>query len=658
MSSAASGAGSGKTLWRPSTQRVAEANITRYLTWLRETRGTSFETYNDLWLWSVNSLEAFWQSIWDFGNFKSYRPYNTVLDSHRMPGAHWFAGAELNYSERVLERRDAAVAIMFCSELRPLASVTYQDLHQQVAAIATGLRRLGVRRGDRVAAYMPNIPETIIAFLATASLGAIWSCCSPDFGPRAVLDRFEQIEPRVLLAVDGYQYAGKAYNRLDVVKQLQAGLPSLQATVLVPYLALNPNRNGIKTSINWEQLGDQPAQLEFEPVPFEHPLWIVYTSGTTGLPKAIVHSHGGILLEQFKAQHLQWDLGSGDRFFWFGSTAWVVWNQVVSALMHGGRIVIYDGSPLYPDVGTLWQLASDTHLTFFGVSAPFILTCMKAGLEPGRLFNFEQLRTVGSTAAPLPPDGFRWIYDKVKRDILLASMSGGTDVCTSFVGPCPLLPVTAGEIQCRQLGVAVRAYDENGTDQADKVGELVVTEPMPSMPLHFWNDPEDRRYIDAYFGVFPGAWRHGDWIRISSHGTCVVTGRSDSTLKRGGIRIGTSEVYRVVEAIEEILDSLIIERKTADGSKLLLFVVTRNGAGITSDLRGLINQQLRQQLSPRHVPDDVIAVPEIPRTLNGKKLEIPIARILSGSTIDEALSLGTVGNPDAVRFFVDLAAQT
>src|SRR5690348_10136652 len=526
----------GTVLWEPTAEVRARAEITRYLAWLRETRGLVFDSYDALWRWSVRDIAAFWQSLWDFFEVRGARVPGAVLERGRgAEGARWFPGATLNFAERALRHRGGAPAVLAYSETRPPRTLTRDDLRRDVAAAAAGLRRLGVRRGDRVAAYLPNGPEAAVALLASAGLGAIWSSCPPEFGTRSVVDRFRQIEPRVLLAVDGYRYNGRGYDRMDAVREIAAALPTLEAVVVVPYLDERADLTGLHGARPWADVMTRAAgDFTPDPVPFDHPLWILYSSGTTGLPKGIMHGHGGVLLEQLKWLVLHADVRPDDRFFWFSTTGWMMWNVVVASLAVGATAILYDGSPAYPDLGALWRLAADTGMTYFGTSAPFLLSCMKAGLEPGKTFDLSRLRGVGSTGAPLTPEGFAWVYEHVSPSLLLGSASGGTDVATAFVLSCPLLPVRAGEIQCRGLGAKVEAWDEHGRPVIDEVGELVITEPMPSMPVAFWNDPGGARYHDSYFERFAGVWRHGDWIKITPRGSCVIYGRSDSTLNRAG----------------------------------------------------------------------------------------------------------------------------
>jgi len=648
----------GSLLWEPSEQRKTQANITRYLHWLKEKKGLDFGSYDPLWHWSVTHLEDFWGSIWDYFQVRAHQPYQKVLGERRMPGAKWFVGAQLNYAEHALQRRDQQPAVLWGGENQQLRTMTYAELYRQTASVAANFRELGVQKGDRVAALLPNIPQTLVAFLATASLGAVWSSCSPEFGVRSVVERFHQIRPRLLLAVDEYHYKGKAYGCLEAVAEIQRTLPSLETTVLVPHSENSPPLGKLSNARLWERLLSREDPLVFEQVPFDHPLWLLYSSGTTDLPKPIVHGHGGILLEHLKELSFHLDLSSKDRFFWFTTTGWMMWNFLVSGLLVGATLVLYDGSPAYPDMGSLWRFAEQTGTTYFGTSASYIQSCVKSGINPAREFNLNSLTGLGSTGSPLSPEGFAWVYERVKEDLLLGSLSGGTDVCTPFVGPSPLLPVHAGEIQCRQLGARVESFDSNGEALVNEVGELVVTEPMPSMPIFFWDDTDDRRYRESYFQDFPGAWRHGDWIKMTPRGSCVIYGRSDSTLNRGGIRMGTSEFYRIVEKLPEVLDSLVVDiGHLGENKRLFLFVVLQDGIELDQSFVDHINEVISQELSPRHHPDEIYQVAEVPRTLSGKKLEVPVKRILSGIPVEEALSKGALANPEAMRFFTDLAAQ-
>lgn len=653
--------GNVQPLWEPSEKLQQEANITHYMQWLAEKKGLHFHTRTELWTWSVTKIEDFWASIWEYFQIQASQPYSTVLEEQKMPGAVWFTGAELNFAEHIFRNATSErPALLFRSERHALVEVSWDELQQKVGAVANALRALGVQRGDRVVAYMPNIPETLIAFLACASLGAIWSSCSPDFGTGSVIDRFKQIEPEILFVVDGYQYNGRTFDRRAIVAGLQQALPTVQKTVLVPYLYgdAEPIPEQLQQIVPWSDMLKDPAPLHFEQVPFSHPLWVLYSSGTTGLPKAIVQGQGGILLEHLKGLSLELNLQPGDRFFWFTTTGWMMWNLLLSCLLVGGVMLLYDGNPAYPDSGALWKFAQDSQMTFFGTSAAYIASCMKAGIEPGATYDLSKLRGLGSTGSPLPPEGFRWVYEHVKSDIWLASVSGGTDVCAAFVSGCVLLPVYSGELQCLALGAKVEAFDEQGEPLIDEVGELVITEPMPSMPLFFWNDPDGERYQESYFSMYPGIWRHGDWIKITPRGSAIIYGRSDSTINRMGIRMGSSEIYRVVEGLPEVLDSLIIGVELPGGRYYLpLFVVLRENVALDDALKTKIKERLRNKVSPHHVPDEIIAVPDVPRTLSGKKLEVPIKKLFTGVPIEKAVSRGALSNPQSLQFFVEFAHQ-
>jgi acetoacetyl-CoA synthetase len=649
----------GELLWEPSAESVERSTMTRYMRWLADERGLEFGDYESLWRWSASEIEDFWGSIWDFFEVGASAPYSEVLRDHAMPGADWFPGALLSYPQHIFRNRDDAdVAVRHASELRELGEVTWGELGDQVARAAAGLRELGIGRGDRVVAYMPNIPETLVAFLATASLGAIWSSCSPDFGASSVVDRFAQIEPKVLFCVDGYRYGGRDFDRTEVVAGLQSAMPTLERTVVLPYLAPEPDLSKLDRAITWHDLlaSGEGATLEFEQVPFDHPLWVLYSSGTTGLPKAIVQGHGGILLEQLKKLNLHVDAQEGDRLFWFTTTGWMMWNFLIGGLLTPASIVLYDGSPGHPDMGVLWDLAERAGMTCFGTSASYIAACMNAGVEPSDGRDLSTLRSVGSTGSPLSPEGFEWVYRHVGRDTWLFSTSGGTDVCTAFVGGVPLLPVYRGELQGRALGARVEAFDEDGNSIVDEVGELVITEPMPSMPLYLWGDDDGSRYRASYFDVYPGVWRHGDWIEITSRGTAVIYGRSDSTINRQGVRMGTSEIYRAVQGIPEITDALVVDiPKPGTEGWMPLFVVLDDGETLDDELTGKIKRRIRELCSPRHVPDAVYEIAEVPRTLSGKVLEVPVKRILTGTPPEQAASRDSLANPRSLDYFVELA---
>ena len=635
-------------LWEPSAERVARARLTAFA----ESVGRAGQSHEQLWRWSVDDLAGFWSGFATWAGVRWKTPPTAALADAAMPGASWFPGGTLNYAEHALYPpcgvdKDA-VAVIFAREDGLEETLSWRELRTRVAAVRAALVEQGVGVGDRVAALLPNSPEALIAMLATTALGAVWSSCSPDFGERAIADRFTQIEPVVLFAVDGYQYGGKAYDVRSTVDALRADLPTLRATVLVPYL--DPSAE-LPDSLAWPDIVATPATLAFEYLPFDAPMWILYSSGTTGLPKPIVHCHGGILLAHLQQLALYLDLGPGDRFFWFSTTGWMMWNLLVSALTVGATVVLYDGNPMHPGADALWQLAARIGITTFGVSAPYLQACMKAELRPGEL-DLAALRTVGSTGAPLSPEGFAWVYDAVKSDVALSSISGGTDVCTAFVGGAPVLPVRAGVIPCRMLGCAVDSFDPDGHSLVGELGELVITAPMPSMPVAFWNDPDGSRLREAYYALYPGVWRHGDWIKIEADGSCVIYGRSDSTLNRGGVRMGTAEFYRVVEELPGVAEALVIDTSGAGAEgRLLLYVVLESDAelGETSER---IRTAIRRDLSPRHVPDEVIAIPEIPRTLNGKKCEVPVKRVLAGVPLEKAVSEGALKNPDAMAPFI------
>ncbi|HUZ76302.1 MAG TPA: acetoacetate--CoA ligase [Chloroflexota bacterium] len=649
----------GALLWEPSEEFKQQSVVAEYMRWLATHKSLQFGSYDELWQWSVTELEGFWASLVEFLGIVFDRPWQRVLAERTMPGARWFEGAEINYTENVFRHASGTrPALISRSETRPLEELSWAELERQVASVAAWLRSNGVGKGDRVVAYMPNIPETVVAFLAAASLGAVWSSCSPDFGTEAVLDRFGQIEPKVLFAVDGYSYGGKLFDKMPVVRELQQGLPSVTCTVLLPYAATGTAAD-LPNAVEWQAaVSARGEPLRFEPLPFEHPLWVLYSSGTTGLPKALVHPVGGTIVELSKQLAMHCDLRAGDRLFWYSSTGWMMWNFIVSGLLLGTTTVLYDGNPGYPDMEVLWRFAEQARVKLFGTSAAYVTSCLKAGLNPSQRFDLSALRCLASTGSPLPPEGFAWAYDCVKRDLWLVSVSGGTDVVSAFVGGCPLLPVHAGELQARALGVKMDAFDEQGNSVRDQLGELVVTEPMPSMPVFLWNDPDGSRYRESYFEMYPGVWRHGDWVKITRRGTCVIQGRSDSTLNRLGVRIGTSEVYSAVEALPEVADSLIIGLELPNGGYYMpLFVMLQPGARLDDALRERIKLTIRGHFSPRHVPDEIIAVAAIPRTLSNKKMEVPVKRLFMGVPLDKAAKIGATSNPRALEDFQALARR-
>ncbi len=631
-------------VWEPNPERITAATITRYREWLNETRGLQLEGYHDLWQWSVDELEDVLGV--DLGVLRRSRPASRTSASSRAGtcrATEWFPGARLSYAEHVFRNRDdSALAISHASELRPLGEWTWGELRARAGAVAAALRESGVVPGDRVAAYLPNIPETIAAFLGCASIGATWSSCAPEFGVRSVVDRFAQIEPKVLLAVDGYRYGGRDFDRTEAIAALERELPTVERTLVVPYL-----EGG-----EWEL---PAAELEFAQLPFDHPLWVLYSSGTTGLPKAIVHGQGGILLEHLKKLRLHLDARAGDRVFWFTTTGWMMWNFLVGGLLSDASIVLFDGNPAYPNLGTLWDLADAAGITCFGTSAGYLASCQKDGVTPAAGRDLSRLDSVGSTGSPLSPEGFDWVRDELGEDIWLFSTSGGTDVCTAFVGGVPTLPVYRGELQARALGAKVEAWSDDGRSLVGEVGELVITEPMPSMPLYLWGDEDGSRYRESYFATFPGVWRHGDWIEITERGTAIITGRSDATINRGGVRMGTSEIYRSVLSLDEVLDALVVDVPHDDGSRMSLFVVLRDGTALDEVLVAEIKRRIREECSPRHLPDEIVAAPGIPRTLSGKILEVPVKRLLTGAAAAEIASRDSLANPEALDWFARFA---
>ena len=651
----------GGPLWTPCDP--GQTTLAEWSRWLADSGLIEADLdYEGLWEWSVTSPDEFWKSIWDYFEVIADGSGEIVTDGVPMPETGWFPGTELNYAEHVFRSGNPeAVAIVAASEEGPPREITRGELAAMTAAAQRGLIELGVGRGDRVAAYMPNTVETVVAFLATASLGAIWSSCAPEFGAGAVRDRFAQIEPRVLIAVDGYRYGGRDFDRRDVIGDLVESMPSVEHTVIVPGPESVRGGRAIHNEIGWADSlgsgvreGDRP---HFTRVPFSSPLWILYSSGTTGLPKAIVQGQGGILLEHLKMMHLHLDARPGDRIFWFTTTGWMMWNFLVSCLLTEAGIVLYDGNPGHPDMNRLWDLAEEAEVTCFGTSASYIAACMKADVHPADGRDLGRLRSVGSTGSPLAPEAFDWIYQELGTDTWLFSTSGGTDLCTAFVGGVPTLPVHRGELQARALGAAVESWDEAGRPLIGEVGELVITKPMPSMPLYFWGDADGSRYRDSYFDVYPGIWRHGDWIEITERGTAIIYGRSDSTINRGGIRMGTSEIYRAVLAVEGLRDALVVDiPKQGTEGWMPLFVVLEEGVELNDELRKTVAGEVRARCSPRHVPDVMVEIEEVPRTLSGKILEVPVKRILTGTPAERAASRDSLANPESLDFFVDYAA--
>lgn len=666
MTTAPQPADSPQPLWSPGEDRIARAQVTRFHRRAAERHGAPapvagdpVASYAALHRWSVEEPEPFWQALTEWCDVRFSTPYERVLADRAMPGARWFPGATLNYAEHALRAaqdpaRAGEPALLHVDETHEPRPVTWAELRRQVGSLAAELRRIGVRPGDRVSGYLPNVPQAVVALLATAAVGGVWTSCAPDFGARSVLDRFQQVEPVVLFTVDGYHYGGKRHERTDVVAELRAELPTLRAVVHIPLLG-TPAPEG---ALEWDALVSDDTEPVFEQVPFDHPLWVLYSSGTTGLPKAIVQSQGGILVEHLKQLALHCDLGPGDRFFWYTSTGWMMWNFLVSGLLVGSTVVLYDGSPGHPDTAAQWRIAERTGATLFGTSAAYVMACRKAGVHPGRDFDLSRVQCVATTGSPLPPDGFRWIHDEVAEDMWIASVSGGTDVCSCFAGAVPTLPVYIGELQAPCLATDLQAWDAHGKPVVDEVGELVVAAPLPSMPIHFWNDPDGSRYRDSYFEMFPGVWRHGDWITLTSRGTVVIHGRSDSTLNRQGVRMGSADIYEAVERLPEIRESLVIGVEQPDGGYWMpLFVHLALGATLDDDLLDRIKRTIREQLSPRHVPDEVIEVPGIPHTLTGKRIEVPVKRLLQGTPLEKAVNLGSVDAPGLLAFYERLGRE-
>jgi acetoacetyl-CoA synthetase len=656
----------GDLLWTPSAEWIAGTNVTAFTSWLAAERGLRFGEYHDLWRWSVDDLDGFWQAIWDYSGVEASSPPHRVLGRRAMPGAEWFPGARLNYAQHALRHeRPGQDALLFASEDSPVTGMDWAEFGGQVRVAATRLRELGVRPGDRVASYLPNIPQAVIALLATTSIGAVWTSCSPDFGWRGVLDRFRQLQPRVLFCVDRYSYGGRAFDRRGEVRQIVAGLGSLEHVIHVPQSGRQPDVPDLGSAaqpvVTWEAFLDHapvPAgQFTFEQVPFSHPLWILFSSGTTGLPKAIVHSHGGILIEQLKLQQLHMDLRPGDRLFFYTTSGWMMWNFLVSSLLVGVCPVLYDGSATWPGPDLLWQIAQDCEVTFFGASPSYVDLMVRAGIVPAKTHDLSRLRAIMPAGSPVSAECTAWFYDNVKRDVWIATGSGGTDVCTGFVGGVPTLPVYAGEIQAPHLAVNAQAFNERGQSVIDQVGELVITEPMPSMPVRFWGDEDSRRYRESYFTEFPGVWRHGDFFKINARGGCFVLGRSDATLNRHGVRIGTAEVYAVLSSLEEVDDALIVNLDLPGGRFFMpLFVKLADGRTLDRHLEEKIRDRLRREYTPRHVPDRIVQVPDIPVTLTGKKMEVPVLKILRGTVTDQAANRNAMANPGSLDFFAEYAA--
>jgi acetoacetyl-CoA synthetase len=647
-------------IWTPAPDFAAASRMADYLRWLARQRDLHFDSYEALWRWSVEQVADFWLSIWDYFELHADAPIASVLTDAVMPGARWFEGARLNYAQQVFRHAGGdRAAIRFASEELPVAELSWADLERQVASIAAALRAMGVAPGDRVAAYLPNMPQTAVAFLAAASIGAVWSVCAPEMGPVAVLDRLRQIEPKVLFAVTGCRHGGRQHDRCDTVRELLAALPSVQHWVLVPQEGAAPAiPAGVPPPRLWGDLLREAADLRIEPLAFDHPLWVVYSSGTTGLPKPIVHGHGGIVVEHLKLLGLHCNLGAGDVFHWYSSSGWIMWNVQLGGLLLGATIALYDGSPGWPDFGRLWRFVDEAGVTSFGAGAAFFSNCMKAGVEPSRIADLSRLAMLGSTGSPLPPEAYEWIRRHARADLWINPIAGGTDFAGAFVGGNPMLPVYAGEMQCRCLGAKVEAFDAAGRALIDEVGELVCTAPLPSMPLYLWGDLDGLRLHESYFDTYPGVWRHGDWVRITARGGAIIYGRSDATINRFGIRMGTSELYRIVEDEPEVLDSLVVDLEyLGRESWMTLFVVLREGGVLDEALAERLRRKIRAGLSPHHVPTEIVQAPDVPRTLSGKKMEVPIKKLMLGQELAKVANADAMANAGCLQWYRQFAER-
>ena len=640
-------------LWSPSVERYQASTMAAFERYLSKKHELTFSDYNDMWRWSISDLNSFWGAIADFFELRFFEQPQKILNKRAMPGAEWFVGAKVNYADQLLSKTDRLaeqVAFVSKSETFGRKELTWNNLKHSVASVAENFKKMGVTKGDRVVAILPNTEVALIGLLATASLGAVWSLCAPDMGHVAILDRFKQIKPKLMIAQNGYIHAGKTIDRSDLLRTIKHGLESLDALITIPVI-----EHGYEGTYTWSDLLNANADFDPVPVPFDHPLWVVYSSGTTGNPKPIVHGHGGILLESMK-QSLHHDLTEKDRFCWLTSSGWIMWNAQWTALGQGARVVAFDGAPNYPDMGRVWEVIAEEGVTYFGAGAAFFEGCIKANVVPQENFDLRALRSMGSTGSPLSGDAYDWIYQKVKSDLWLAPISGGTDLSGAFVLGHPGMPVRKGEMQCRALGNAVRAFDEDGRDLIGQVGELVCTEPLPSMPLYFWGDKDGSRLYESYFDTYPGVWRHGDWIEITQDGGSVIYGRSDATINRKGLRMGSSEIYQAVEGLSEIRDSLVVDLEFLGRDSFMpLFVVLMPGCVLDETLRKRINEAIKSQVSPRFLPDEIVEIQEVPRTLSGKKLEVPVKKLLLGSAAEKVVNRDSMSNPNSFDFFIDYA---
>jgi acetoacetyl-CoA synthetase len=653
----------GDILWKPSQEWIADSSLTAFLNWLKKEHKLEFADRHALWRWSVDRLEDFWRLTWDYFQIESSAPYINVLGRREMPGAEWFPGAQLNYAQHVLRREQADTDVLYCAnENTPLIGMPWPRFANDVRVLATQLRKMGVQRGDRVAGFLTNIPQAAVALLATSSIGAVWTGCSPDFGSRSILDRFSQVTPRVLIGVDGYYYRGKPFNRREEIRQIVSRLDSIEHVIFLPYLEPDNETLPVANAVLWKDLMNHPpvpaAGFRFEQVPFNHPLWVLYSSGTTGLPKAIVHGHGGILLEQMKLDTFHYNLKAGDRMFFYTTTGWMMWNFLISSILIGVKPVLYDGNPAYPEPDNLWRITDAGAVNLFGASPTFVQMQENAGVVPRNKYALSSLETIMLAGSPVSAECMHWFYKNVKQDLWVVPGSGGTDICSGFCGGMPGLPVYAGEIPMPHLGVDMQSLDDEGKPHINQVGEMVIAQPMPSMPIYFWNDKDNERYRESYFNVYPGLWRQGDYFKINERDGCFVLGRSDSTLNRYGIRIGTAEIYRSVETVDEVADSIIVNLDLPGGKFFMpLFVKLKDGYTLNEALEKKINARLRADYSPRHVPDQIYQVDDIPYTISGKKMEVPVRKILMGTPLEKAANVGVMSNPAALDYFVNFARE-